>query len=438
METKDSAISYIYQSYLRAEEHLDRDQPDSCKRNPLLTKAIIQKLCRKPAIVVTGSKGKGSVAYMISLLLQMQKKVGLMTSPHLVEFNERFRVNGDVITDRDLVRIVSELKPQFDLVQESLSDREYISPMGIQAAIALRFFEECATEINVFECGKGAKYDDVNQIVHEYAVIAPVFLEHTRELGRTVREIAEDKAAVITEDTRRVYVGRQPQEALQAILGRAHKLGVETRVLGRDFDCSNIRYGREGTQTDIIIGHKIYRDVEIPLLGVHQACNLAMAMAVCEDILGGLDMGPCRQKLRQMQWPGRLEVVSANPLVVLDACINRESCKSVKDVLRQLDAKGWTAVIGIPDDKDYLGVIEEIAEIADEIILTRADNPHYQFSQIQERNALEKGWFVSRTSCVAEALALAEKKGGAVCILGTTALVAEVSAQKRELFPGRA
>ena len=159
-----------------------------------------------------------------------------------------------------------------------------------------------------------------------------------------------------------------------------------------------------------------------------------MAMAVCEKVLGILDTKSCRQKLRAMNWPGRLEVVSANPMIVLDACINRVSCRFVKAVLRQLDVKGWTAIIGIPDDKDYLGVIEEIAEIADNIILTRANNPHYQFSQRQEITALENGWFANSTANVEKALEMARQSENAICILGTTALVAEVSMKKEILF----
>lgn len=434
METKESAIAYIYQSYLRAEKYLDRDQPDSCKRKPQLTKEIIQGICEKPAILVTGSKGKGSVACMISQILQTQKCVGMMTSPHLAEFNERFCVDGENIADGELIRILTELKPQFDLVEAGLSDREYISPVGIQAAMALCFFRDWGTDINVFECGKGAKYDDVNQIPHQFAVITPVFLEHTRELGRTVKEIAEDKAAIITRDTEWVFVGRQSSEALQIILERAQKLGVGVSLFGRDYNYKNLRYESNGMKVDVAVGHRDYPNMEIPLLGEHQACNLAMTMAVCEKVLGILDTELCRQKLLGMRWPGRLEVISTNPLIVLDACINRVSCRFVKDVLRRLDVKGWTAIVGIPDDKDYLGVIEEIAEIADNIILTRANNPHYHFSRRQEAAVLEKGWVVSGTANVEKALEMARQSENAICILGTTALVAEVSMKKERLF----
>lgn len=434
MESEDSNIAYIYQSYLRAEKYLDRDQPDSCKRNPQLTKEIIQGICTTPAIVVTGSKGKGSVVCMISQILQTQKRVGMMTSPHLVEFNERFRVNGEKIDNGKLLRILSELKPQFDVVEAGLSNSEYISPIGIQAAVALSFFKDSGTDINVFECGKGAKYDDVNQIVHQFAVITPVFLEHTRELGGTVKEIAEDKAEIITKDTKWVFVSEQSQEALQIILDRAQKLGVEVSVFGKDYDCRNIRYEQGGMKVDVAVGDRDYRDIKIPLLGRHQACNLAVAMAVCEKILGTLNIEQCRRKLLGMSWPGRLEVISVNPLVILDACINKVSCKYVKDVLRQLDVKGWTAIIGIPDDKDYLGVIEEMAEIADSIILTQAQNPHYHFSRRQELAASENGWIVSSTSNIIQAMEIARKSENAICILGTTALVAEVSTEKEKLF----
>ena len=435
MGSEEEAVSYIYQSYLKAEPYLEWSLPDRYKRNPMLTRDLIQGLCQKPAVLVTGSKGKGSVACMLSQLLGTRKHVGLMTSPHLKEFRERFRVDGEMISEENLVKILNQLKPQFDSIEQTLSAKEFISPMGIQAALALVYFEECGTDMNVFECGKGVRYDDVNNIPHEYAVINTIFPEHLRELGGSLREIAENKAAIITGEQRKVYVAKQEPAVLQVIAERAADCGVLLKQYGKDFWCEKVRYEEHGMQVDIVTGGQCYTDMEIPLLGEHQGRNLALAFVVAEDILGELPVKACRERLQGLQWPGRLEVLSSNPMTILDACINRESCKCVKEVLRQMHVGPLTAIIGIPDDKDYVGVAEEMADIAEEIILTRADNPHYRFTGIQEETLRARGIQIRGTMDVAEALQEAGKAGNAVCILGTTALVAEISAGREQLFP---
>ena len=186
------AEDYIYASYLRAERFQNYESKDSKKRNPALTKAIIDSLNRTPCVLITGSKGKGSVANMISQILQSRHRVGLMTSPHITAFNERFRVNNLPISDSEFVSTVEALKEPFDQIESTLPSNVCISPMGIQAAIGLLYFSNKHTSYNVFELGKGAKYDDVNNINSSYSVINSIFLEHTRELGETVEKIAED------------------------------------------------------------------------------------------------------------------------------------------------------------------------------------------------------------------------------------------------------
>lgn len=434
MTDKEEAVSYVYKSYMKAEKHLDREMPDSEKRNPSLSKNIIKQLCTKPAILVTGSKGKGSVSYMMSQLLQIKKKVGLMTSPHINDFNERFCVNSDMITDEALIRIVSSLKPEFDVVEEALTEKEFISPMGIQAAIALKFFEESGTDINVFECGKGVKYDDVNNIVHEYAVINTIFEEHTRELGKTIEEIAENKAAVITSNVRCVYVGEQTDKVWQIIRKQAENMQVPIKYFGKDFWCENIKYKQQGMKLDVVCNGRRYIDLMLPLLGEHQAKNLSLAIAVVEDILGEIPKEACKRCLRTLHWPGRLEVLCEEPLVILDACINRKSAENVKAVLKRYSLTSWQFIIGIPDDKDYLGVVETMADMADIFYLVKVDNPHYVFSDIQKRRISEKGYSVRGMLSVQEALRLGLQSGSAICMLGTTALVAQIYKQKDVLF----
>lgn len=420
------AEDFVYKSYLKAEKYQKYGDKDSQKRRPDLTRDVIRSRSLTPCVVVTGSKGKGSVSNMISQILQCRYKVGLMTSPHLVDFCERFRINGKNISDDEFVTCMSEIRPEIDRIDAMLPENVCVSPMGIQTDLALTFFNKEHTEFNVFECGKGARYDDVNNVRHEYAVINSIFLEHTRELGETLEAIAADKAHVITGGQKCVYCAWQQPEVREVIKKRAEELHVPVRFYGEDFWAENIRYSNKGMTFDVVIDNKRFEDMSVPLLGEHQAKNCALAMALCADVLGAADPDVIRKRLQQVNCPGRMEVLMSEPFVMLDACINPASCKNVKDVLAHLNISRATVIIGIPDDKDYAGVAREMSEVAEQMILTRSQNPHYIFTPVQSASLSGEGIATIWTGSIEDALKIAKGKAAPIVILGTTSLVSEV------------
>lgn len=420
------AEDYVYKSYLKAEKYQDYHVKDADKRRPDLTRKLIRDKAGTPCVVVTGSKGKGSVANMISQILQTEFTVGLMTSPHLVDFCERFKVNGINISDEDFVEQMSKIQPEIDAVDAAIPESVCISPMGIQAILALSYFAGKKTDFNVFECGKGAKYDDVNNVKHDYAVINSIFLEHTREIGETVGAIAEDKSYVITGEQKCVYVADQSPEILDVIEKRASEFNTPLKIYGRDFTAENIRYSQGGMVFDIVVGDETYIDLTVPLLGEHQARNCALALALCRDILGTPDRKAVKRKLAEMDWPGRMEVISSDPFIMLDACIHPASCQNVKEVIVNLGIVSCTVIIGIPDDKDYVGVIKSMSEVASDIILTKSQNPHYVFTSRQSSRMAEENIATEWTESVGDAIAVARRLGNPIIILGTTSVVSEV------------
>lgn len=424
------AEDYIYASYLRAERFQTYESKDSQKRNPNLTKAIIDSLNCTPCVLVTGSKGKGSVANMISQILQSRHRVGLMTSPHIEAFNERFRVNNVPISDADFVRTVEALKEPFDQIESTLPRNVCISPMGIQAAIGLLFFANEHTSYNVFELGKGAKYDDVNNIDSLYSVINTVFLEHTRELGETVEKIAEDKSHVIKTNQLGTFIAEQEPEVLRIVKERAEKQGVPISIYGRDFRADNIRYTNKGMLFDVIIKDELFSDILVPLLGEHQAKNCALALALCHTILPDWDILDIKKRLAQLEWPGRMEIISRSPLVLLDACINKSSTENIKQVLAHLGIEKCVFIVGIPDDKDYEGVVCSVQGLSAATILTKSQNPHYRFTDIQEKRLREKGITTIESNSVEEAISIAKKFNIPVAILGTTSIISDVKRMK--------
>lgn len=420
------AEAYIYKSYLKAEKYQDYDALDSDKRHPELTRDMIRARAGTPCVIITGSKGKGSIANMISQILQTQVDVGLMTSPHIQDFCERFKVNGENISDEDFSKYMDIIRPEIDSIEASIPDNICISPMGIQTVLGLEYFNARGTDFNILECGKGVRYDDVNNATHEYAVIGSIFLEHTRELGSTLEEIAEDKSHILNGEQRFVYVADQSPEVLRIIRDRAAMYDTEVKLYGADFRAENIRYTYRGMQFDIITSRRRYENMAIPLLGTHQAMNCALAMALCEDVLGEMDTDMVRQRLSDLYWPGRLEVLGAEPLIILDACISSVSCRNILDILEQMNIRRASVIIGIPDDKDYLGVAREMSSVASRIILTKSDNSHYIFTAKQVGCLSDIGINALRTESVEEALDIARSGKDPIIILGTTSVVAEV------------
>ena len=458
---RKEAEDFVYSSYLRAEKYHVYEEKDAERRHPEFTRELLRKKSGTPAAIVTGSKGKGSVSKMIAEILQTKFTVGLMTSPHIEDFCERFQVNGEKVSSPLFSMLMEEIRPEIEEIDRKIPKEFCVSPMGIQADFALTWFRSRKTDFNVFECGKGAKLDDVNNILHDYAVMNSVFLEHRRELGNTIAEIAEDKAHVITGREKAVFVGEQTEEAMAVIEKRAALFSVPLKVYGRDFWEENLRTEQTGIVFDLCIFGKRYRDIRLPLLGDFQAKNCALAMAVSETVFsdlsprsdmlperprrnmlpeiprsaklpespemgGNLEMDAVRRRLSEINWPGRLELISGEPFILLDCCINRVSTKAVKAVLAERKIEKPVSIIAIPEDKDYRGVVQEMSPLSESVILTRTNNPHYHFSEKQCERMAEEGIATEWAENFTEAMKKAEEKGLPIVILGTTSLLPEV------------
>ena len=226
---------------------------------------------------------------------------------------------------------------------------------------------------------------------------------------------------------------------MKVLVRRAEAMQVPYKIYGRDFQAENIRYTCSGMLFDVVIGDNIYTDLQIPLLGKHQAKNCALALALCVDVMADLcreSNAPdifsdtmCNQIRRQLSaihHPGRMEILSSDPFILLDACIHSASCENVKEVLRHLGISNCTVIVGIPEDKDYAGVIRSMREVANRIILTKSGNPHYHFSQKQQESLAEEGIGTIWTDSVQQALTLADSCPDPIVILGTTSVISEV------------
>ncbi|OPZ84980.1 MAG: Folylpolyglutamate synthase [Firmicutes bacterium ADurb.Bin419] len=380
--------------YLRAIGNIDTRLPDSQTRSPELTKQLLGMVgnpdSKQRNILVTGSKGKGSASRMISKLLEMHGyRIGLFTSPHLVNFNERIRINGIAISDENLIRYTEIIKPFVDEIEKRLPDNKYIGPVGITSVLAMLYFYDNKTDFNVLECGKGAKYDDVCMNESELSVINSIFLEHVPQLGNNLKEIAINKAGVVKSSQKAVFSAEQAEEVTEIIEETTKKFKIELKKYGYNYKSQNIKLCSRGTCFDVVTDNNNYTDLQLSLLGRNQAKNAAISIGVAESLIGNLNQARVRESFRNLKWPGRMEIVNHNPLTILDGCINRESTGYVEEVIREIEKEKVVFIIGIPDDKDYEGVLYKFRESAYKIIMTTTKHQHHKFSDVQKVKAMQ-------------------------------------------------
>lgn len=421
----------VYHSYVRAIGNIN-EKDDAKVKKPELTRQLFQLLGSPDKgqrfILVTGSKGKGSTSRMIaSILGHLGLKVGLFTSPHLVHFNERIRINGKAIEDDDYIRISNQILEPVRAIQENLPPDQYIGPIGINLAIAVLYFKENKTDINVIECGRGGQFDDTNILQNEYAVITPVMEEHLPYLGPTLKDIVSHKIGIVKKDTKAVFISEQIG-TLSMIKDKLKKFPkVKKAYYNIDFLANHVSLSPKGTQFNIQTNQASYQNLALPLLGTFQAVNAATAVNVCEDIIHGpIPYDTLSTCLQSLQWPGRCEVIDHNPTVILDGTINRQSALYLQDVLHSIGSRKIISIVGVPADKDYKGVIRVLSEFSSKIIVTKPDISHLIFPEDAGNYAKSLLPTSCETSLLVNAIALAkeEQDTDTILIAGTQTLIA--------------
>lgn len=400
MNTAADVEQWIYASYMAAKPYITTTLDEEVRR-PELTRAILAQLGSPDRssdnVLITGSKGKGSTAVMIADILRAHGcKVGLFTSPHLIRFTERIRLNGLEIPEETFVRLGNEVKAVVDPLTDGLAADEYFGPVGLAAVIAALYFQEQKTDMNIWECGRGALYDDVNQIHHQFAVITPIIEEHRTYLGPTVADIVRHKLGVVTSSVDCISIGRQDRQTYTYIEQQLNPILQRNVVrLGTDVLVSDVQLSTEGTTFNVRTPYGDYEQLELPLLGAFQADNAALALASAEQIMRRrneqkrvnvnvtrtpmlLNHTFVQKALVRIEWPGRLQLLARDPAIVLDGTIHRQSAEHVARMLDQINKTG-VLIMGIPQDKDYVGVAEVLAPLARHVIVTAANHDYLKF-----------------------------------------------------------
>ncbi|NLP50290.1 Mur ligase family protein [Bacillus sp. RO1] len=381
-QTMKEAIPYIYSSLLKAKP-FQREENDALTRAPHLTRELLHTLDLIPSgdkvILVTGSKGKGSTSRMMAAILKkMGLKVGLFTSPHLIDYNERIRVNGKAISDEAFLTYLNRHVPTIDTITASIENpQHYLGPTGILLSVALAHFQSEGTDINVIEIGRGGTYDDTNVLENNWAVVSKVMEEHLGFLGHSLEDIVRHKVGIVKECTHYAVIGKQSREALERMRDLLHESAA---FFGEEYTLSNVSTSLSGSTFTLQTMFGRYVDLSLPLLGSFQVENAALAIQACETVIGrAFPNDLLKEALRELRWPGRLEVVADHPTVVLDGSINRVSAEYLKEILPLVDSKKVVTIIAVPSNKDYVGVIKVCSEFSDILVVTTPDNSHKMF-----------------------------------------------------------
>ena len=328
-------------------------------------------------IHVAGTNGKGSVCKYIYEVLEAQGyRTGLYTSPFLEVFNERIELDHEFISDEDLQtytdRVLEKVKVLTDRGEDSPTEFEVIT------AVAFLYFKEKNADYVVLEVGLGGIGDSTNLIKEPLvSVITSISFDHTDRLGNTLAEIAGNKAGIIKPGCP-VVTSARDDEALEVIREKARECGSEIYET-RDIKAEIVNESLSGTSFDITLGAQYY-GLQISMIGEHQIENSACALKAIEvlqderEIEIGIDA--IYEGLKKAKQIGRFEVMSYDPLVIIDGAHNPDGARTLREGYEKLlNGKNLLMVTGMLRDKDTEHIIGEFRKIAGSFIATEPDNP---------------------------------------------------------------
>ena len=377
------------------------------ERIAVLTELLNDPQRTYPSIHVTGTNGKTTTSRLIGrILCGHGLATGTCTSPHLTSVTERIALCEEDITEQEFGDAYEHLMPYLRTVDERGEER--VTYFEAITALAFLWFADKPVDAGVFEVGMGGEWDATNLIDARVAVIREVALDHP-ELGATVEEVAREKAGVIKKDAI-VITHNGPPEALAIIEERARAMDASVRMLERDFGVRTSEQAVGGQRIAVAGLETEYEDLFLPLFGEHQADNAAAAIAACEAFINHpLDPDTLREALAGARSPGRLEVVSRHPLVVLDGAHNPNASLALAATLPEAFVwKRLHLVIAVLETKDVAGIVAPLASRTSVAYACANSNPKSLAPERMAASSEAVGMSVEAFASVGHALDAAE------------------------------
>ena len=395
------------------------------------------------AVHVAGTKGKGSTCTMLAEMLEANGyRVGLYTSPHVLNLRERIRVNGSMISEAAMTRMVKKVAP---VVKRMADDPPTF--FEILTAIAFMHFVNDKVGLAVIETGLGGRLDSTNVLSPEAVGITSISIDHHRQLGDTLPQIAKEKAGVFKQGVPAVSV-LQDNETMTVLRRAASKAGTPLRFTGKeiDFSCRFESSRSLGPHNRICVttDSSRFEHLPMPVLGEHQAenCGLALSLLDCLKTRGfEINDAKAIAGLSQTELPGRMELIWHDPRVLVDGAHNAASIRALIQATGQhIPYDSMVVIMGCCSDKDVRGMLSQLQFGADKVIFTRVNSPRSMYPEdLAEMYEEICGKMCQVAPTLTAALQIAKPAVGTedlICVTGSFYLVGEAKAHfERELVP---
>lgn len=382
------------------------------------------------SVHIAGTKGKGSTATMLATMLQYGGlKVGLYTSPHLLDIRERIQINGEMISEAEMTRLMARIVP---VVQNLAKDEPTF--FEIMTALGFLQFAEQQVDMAVVEAGLGGRLDSTNVLKPEISAITSISYDHMAQLGNTLGKIAEEKAGIFKPGVPAVTVP-QTDEVRQVLAAAAARVGTTLSITGKDIEFSyrfeSSRSNGPQTRVSLSSGLIRFEHLAVPLPGDHQAVNCGLALSILAMLKQrGLAMDDQRaiEGLAHSRLPGRMETLHENPRVLVDGAHNAASVEALMRAIGQnIPYDSMVVVFGCRSDKDIPGMLKHIQLGADKVIFTNAGSPRGADPVELAAEYMEQcGKMAQVAPTLEEALDIAERavtREDIICITGSFYLV---------------
>jgi dihydrofolate synthase/folylpolyglutamate synthase len=433
--TYDDAMKYLYSKTNYEQEKRLRYNVDTfnLKRMERLLSLVGNPHTKIDTVHIAGTKGKGSTATMLAKMLEHNGyKVGLYTSPHVVDLHERIAVNSEMITRSAMLGLLNRLfKPS-----EKVSKDSPPTFFEIMTAMAFMHFVDVKADVSVIETGMGGRLDSTNVIKPKVVGITSLSIDHQRQLGNTIEEIAKEKAGIFKAGVPIVTVQQDPN-ALRVLKAQAAAVKAPLSVTGVDIDFSH-RFEtspEHGPHNRVCLTTPTskFEHLRVPLHGIHQAINCGLALAMLDKLKGcgfDIDTDKAIEGLARVKLAGRMEMICEDPRILIDAAHNAASIHALMYAIGQSIAYDSMIVIfGCNEDKDAKGMLNQLQFGADKVIFTRSNSVKAMSpDELAEIYTSISGKMCQNAPSLGEALRLAKSaisKEDLICITGSFYLIGQ-------------
>lgn len=379
--TYSEAINYLYQKTdYEKQKHVSYNVTTfNLNRMQKLLSLLGNPHKKTRTVHIAGTKGKGSTATMLAKMLEANDyKVGLYTSPHLISLHERITVNSNMITEAQMHNLLNRIYQPV----EKLSKTQAPTFFEIMTALAFMHFVDVKTDIAVIETGMGGRLDSTNLIKPDVIGITSLSIDHQQQLGNNIESIAKEKAGVFKTGIPIITVNQHPK-AMSVLRTQANFVKAPLFVTGQDINFSfRFENSKEyGPHNKICLTTPTskFEHLRVPLHGMHQAINCGLALALLDKLksLGyKIDNDKAIEGLNRVYLPGRMEMISKDPRIIIDAAHNAASINALIHAIGQnIPYDSMVVIFGCNCDKDINGMLWQLQYGADKVIFTKSNSP---------------------------------------------------------------